>query len=148
MQKGERLVRSAGNNPQLIEFGERLRQLLRQQNLSQSGLARIVFGETTDAHGRKMVKGADSIARYVSGRVRPSRDTLQKIASALKIDFETLAAGLEQQRSARIQRNTWQQTSENRGIVHILGEFDLDIYIEMMRLVQKQNERTNGSAAG
>lgn len=79
----------------LESFGDRLRRILIERNMSQSDLARLVFNETrTDNRGYDVVVGKDRISAYVNNRQTPEPKTLKLIAEALKMDPAELAPEL------------------------------------------------------
>jgi transcriptional regulator with XRE-family HTH domain len=76
----------------LESFGDRLRRILIERNMSQSDLARLVFNETrTDNRGYATVVGKDRISAYINNRAKPEPKTLRLIANALKMTPEELA---------------------------------------------------------
>lgn len=76
-------------------FGKRLHNLLIDRGMSQSDLARLVFGETRpDNRGYEVVVGKDRISSYIRGKTTPTPGTLKKIADALKMTPEELAPDL------------------------------------------------------
>nr|WP_256364809.1 helix-turn-helix transcriptional regulator [Methylocystis sp. SC2] len=75
-----------------MTFGDRLRRILLERNMSQSDLARLVWNETkTDARGYEVVVGKDRISAYVNNRAKPEPRMLKLIADALKMPPEELA---------------------------------------------------------
>lgn len=79
----------------LESFGDRLRRILIERNMSQSDLARLVFNEIrTDARGYDIVVGKDRISAYINNRAKPEPKTLRLIANALKVSPEELAPEL------------------------------------------------------
>ncbi len=79
----------------LESFGDRLRRILIERNMSQSDLARLVFNETrTDNRGYDVVVGKDRISAYINNRAKPEPKTLRLIATALKMDPAELAPEL------------------------------------------------------
>lgn len=79
----------------LESFGDRLRRILIERNMSQSDLARLVFNEIrTDNRGYDVVVGKDRISAYINNRAKPEPKTLRQIATALKMTPEELAPEL------------------------------------------------------
>lgn len=76
----------------LESFGDRLRRILIERNMSQSDLARLVFNEIrTDNRGYDVVIGKDAISEYVRNKRLPTPKVLRQIANALKMSPEELA---------------------------------------------------------
>lgn len=79
----------------LESFGDRLRRILIERNMSQSDLARLVFNEIrTDNRGYDVVVGKDRISEYVRNKQTPTPRILRQIATALKMTPEELAPEL------------------------------------------------------
>jgi ribosome-binding protein aMBF1 (putative translation factor) len=61
-------------------FHERLHQARQLNGISQSDLAREVWGETTDSRGYTMAKNRDRISSYEKRKSAPSEQSLQVLA--------------------------------------------------------------------
>ncbi len=72
-------------------FARRLQQLMVERGLSQSDLARTIWGETTNADGRTVARNRDRISVYLKGKTVPDPVNLQKLAEALGVDPADLA---------------------------------------------------------
>ena len=72
-------------------FNERLRQVRENNGLSQSELARAVWGTTTDTRGYTVAKNRDRVSAYEGNRAKPSAKNLTALADVLKIDEADLA---------------------------------------------------------
>lgn len=59
--------------------------------MSQSELARKIWGTTKDARGYVVAKNRDRISAYENGKSEPSRENLDALASALNTTVEELA---------------------------------------------------------
>lgn len=59
--------------------------------LSQSELARRVWGETEDNRGYKVARNRDRISAYEKGSAQPTRENLEAIAEVLGVPPEELA---------------------------------------------------------
>lgn len=77
--------------PRLM-FANLLRELMLEKRITASELARKVWGTTKDYRGYTVAKNRDRIGHYLSGKSYPEKDNLQKIAKALGVPFERLAA--------------------------------------------------------
>lgn len=88
------------------EFGRRLEQALRDRDMSQSDLARMVWGGQTrvDSRGYEAPVGRDRISAYVNGTNAPDPRTLDAIAGALGVPVSELAPGLN-----NVETPTWVQ---------------------------------------
>ena len=64
-------------------FGSRLRQRLEELGLTQTELARRLFGEGIDERGRRRIKGQDSVSRYCNGKAMPSAPVMQTMIEIL-----------------------------------------------------------------
>lgn len=72
------------------EFARRLYRLMTEQNLSQSDLARKIWGETTDPRGFKVAKNRDRISQYLNARSLPDTENTRLIANALDVTPQDL----------------------------------------------------------
>lgn len=90
-----RLPPAAGKTPiethALQEFGRKLHALLIAKGLSQSDLAREVWGATKDTRGYNVARNRDRISAYVSGKSIPEPQNLARIAQVLGVSPEELA---------------------------------------------------------
>lgn len=73
------------------EFSRRLAEQMHKQRLSQSDLARKVWGTTTDARGYEVARNRDRISQYLKARAMPDTSNLVAIANALGCDSDDLA---------------------------------------------------------
>lgn len=72
-------------------FAKNLRAAMQAKGISQSDLARAVYGEErTDKNGYSQPVGKDRISAYVNSKVLPNDETLAKIAEALNTTPEAL----------------------------------------------------------
>ena len=74
-------------------FGRRLRDLLLQKGMSQSDLARLIWGTTITPQGHTVAKNRDRIAVYIAAKAWPSPVNMKKIADALGVEVADLAPG-------------------------------------------------------
>lgn len=76
-------------------FAGKLQELLDEREMTGSDLARRIWGEAPpDSRGYTKARGRDRISNYLSGKIVPTRKTLQEIADALKIEIEELEEAL------------------------------------------------------
>lgn len=81
---------------ELESFSKKLHYALIDRDMTQSDLARIVYGGATrvDNRGYDTVVGRDRISSYCRGKAMPEPRMLQKIADALGMKTEELAPNL------------------------------------------------------
>lgn len=91
MAKSKVATLVAPSPTQLDSFPRRLHQLMVEQQLSQSDLARRVWGTRKDNRGYVVAKNRDRISAYLSGRASPEPRNLRKLAKALGVGPEDLA---------------------------------------------------------
>jgi transcriptional regulator with XRE-family HTH domain len=72
-------------------FGQRLQQVLDQRDMTQSDLARVVWGKITLKNGYEGARNRDRISKYLRGLETPERSTVKKIAKALGVRASELA---------------------------------------------------------
>lgn len=79
---------------QMETFARRLHKLLAEKEMSQSDLARKVWGTKTDPRGYQVARNRDLVSSYLSGKSVPDGKNLRKIAKALGITDTELAPDL------------------------------------------------------
>ncbi len=72
-------------------FARNLHQAMLDRGMSQSDLARALWGETTTPEGRTVAKSRERISVYLRGRTIPTTQTLRSIAEVLGMTPEELA---------------------------------------------------------
>lgn len=76
---------------EIEQFARRLHKLMAQNNMSQSDLARAVWGTTEDNRGYTVARGRERISQYIRGKSLPDPKNLAAIARALHVTPEELA---------------------------------------------------------
>jgi len=76
------------------EFSRKLRRIMREQQMSQSDLARALWGATQTPAGTPAARHRDRISKYCAGRTVPDPTTLLKLAKALHCRPEDLAPSI------------------------------------------------------
>lgn len=56
-----------------------------RKGLTKSDVARLVYGETTDARGYTVANGRQTVGAYLSGRMSPRMKTIIQYADALGV---------------------------------------------------------------
>lgn len=69
-------------------------ELMARQGISQSDLARAIWGTTVDPRGRDVARNRDRISNYVRGTQMPEPSTLKKIADVLGVEPTDLVPSL------------------------------------------------------
>ncbi len=86
---------AAGKTPivrfEMENFARRLHEALVQNRMSQSDLARKVWGSTTDKRGYDVARNRDRISVYLRGESLPDASNMQAIADALGMTVAELA---------------------------------------------------------
>lgn len=72
-------------------FARRLHQLMLEKGMSQSDLAREIWGTTTNAQGRNVARNRDRISVYLKGDTIPETKNLGLLAKALGVEPHELA---------------------------------------------------------
>lgn len=76
---------------ELQEFARRLHDARVAKGLSQSDLARAIWGEAKDARGYSVARNRERISAYERGASLPEPANLRKIAEVLGVDHMDLA---------------------------------------------------------
>jgi transcriptional regulator with XRE-family HTH domain len=129
-------------------FARKLHDVLTANNMSQSDLAREVWGTTRDGRGFEVAKGRDRISAYVNAKAFPEPGTLRMLAKALNMKPEELAP--EAVASAVDRENP------AVSITAVAGHFDkvylrvnqlvpLAVALEVGRLLEAANAGTRAS---
>lgn len=86
--------RTQAQTVELEQFARRLHELMIARGLSQSDLARAVWGSTKDQRGYNVARNRDRISVYLKGLSYPERENLDKLAKILGTTPEDLAPDL------------------------------------------------------
>lgn len=78
----------------MASFARRLHHLMLEKGLSQSDVARSMWGTIQDGRGYDVAKGRDRISEYVRGQSIPEPRNLKKLAEVLDVTVEQLAPDL------------------------------------------------------
>lgn len=76
---------------ELQNFARRLHELMAAKGLSQSDLARAVWGKGVDSRGYDVAQNRDRISSYLKGRSVPEPGNMAKIAKHLGVSVTELA---------------------------------------------------------
>lgn len=83
--------RTSQERLELQQFARRLHILMVERGLSQSDLAREIWGGAEDRRGYKVAKNRDRISAYLRGTALPEAENLALIAKALGVEVTDLA---------------------------------------------------------
>ena len=100
------------------KFQHNLKELRTNKGLSQSDLARLIWGTQTDARGYEVARNRDRISAYERGRASPEEVNLAKIAEALGVSVSELAPELSGQRGRSAPATVTMRVLEG-GNVHL-----------------------------
>lgn len=76
--------------PHKSGFAERLQRIMTEKNLSQSDVARLVWGTMTDERGYTVARNRQVLGKYLSGTVEPRQRTLRRMAEVLDVPIANL----------------------------------------------------------
>jgi len=79
---------------EMAAFSRTLSELMARKGMSQSDLARAVWGSTTDARGRDVARNRDRISHYVRGTQMPEAKTIKKLADVFGVPVVELCPAL------------------------------------------------------
>lgn len=83
--------RSHAERLELQSFARRLHELMLAKGLSQSELARSIWGKTVDSRGYDVAANRDRISSYLKGRSVPEPANMAKLAKTLGVAVAELA---------------------------------------------------------
>ena len=72
-------------------FARRLHQVMLEKKISQSDLARRMWGSTTDSRGFNVAKNRERVCIWLKGKSYPDQINLQRLADTLGMKIEELA---------------------------------------------------------
>jgi transcriptional regulator with XRE-family HTH domain len=96
-----KLARSPLETMDLKEFSRRLTDLMARKGLSQSDLARAIWGGVEDNRGRNTARNRDRISHYVRGSQMPEPKTLLAISRVLGVEMADLNPALDRTPNGR-----------------------------------------------
>jgi transcriptional regulator with XRE-family HTH domain len=88
---GVRPSRTGAERLEVEAFARRLHELMARKGLSQSDLARAVWGPTKDTRGYDVAKNRDRISNYLRGLAVPDPSNMAAIAEKLGVTVAELA---------------------------------------------------------
>jgi transcriptional regulator with XRE-family HTH domain len=71
-------------------FGERLQRIMTEKGLTQSDLARKLWGTMTDERGYTVAKNRQNLGKYLAGENEPRLSTMRKMAEVLGVPISAL----------------------------------------------------------
>jgi transcriptional regulator with XRE-family HTH domain len=77
------------------QFARNLHAVMRRQRITNSGLARLIWGSSRDTRGYDVAANRNRIGDYLAARSMPRPETLRQIAEALGTTPEALAPEAE-----------------------------------------------------
>lgn len=72
------------------EFARRLQQTLLDRQMTQSDLARAMWGERVAKDGNTVARNRDLISKYINGKSVPERRTLNLMSEVLNVEADWL----------------------------------------------------------
>jgi|KBSMisStandDraft_5_1062788.scaffolds.fasta_scaffold00235_1 transcriptional regulator with XRE-family HTH domain len=126
-----------------LEFSKRLRRLMAAKRLSQSDLAREIWGEEITPAGYMAARGRDKINKYCAGKMVPDPPTLTLLARALGVLEIELAPQVVTKLVEREHPEIRLRAVEgNPGLVHLAWDTMLPLHAVTQMLTVYQNTDT------
>jgi len=120
-------------------FSERLRQERENKGLSQSELARLVWGETVDKRGYTVAKNRDRVSAYEGNRAKPTDKNLTALANVLGIDEAELAPEIVSGRAFREPTPAIEmRTVEGGTFIKVNAKVSAEAALQIFALLQKE----------
>ena len=136
------------------QFAERLRALMDERQMGVSALARALYGERTDAEGKKVVKNRQRIHEYRQGTTMPKIATIAKIAEVLGVDREDLwnPEAVSEAAPEPVQVSPWgfslvEIPGTGLAKVRLSGEVPLELAGEILGLIAEADRRERAKGA-
>jgi transcriptional regulator with XRE-family HTH domain len=73
------------------EFARRLKLIMAERNLTQSGLAELIWHRYINTEGKNVARGRDRVSEWVNGNAFPDKKNLAKLAKALRLKVSDLS---------------------------------------------------------
>ena len=132
-----------------VNFAKRLRRLMSEQELTQSGLAAKIWGRHTSSEGKYVAKGRDRISVWLAGRNFPDHENLEKLAKHLKVKVSELAPEAEMKAAHSVAAD-WSMTKPHGevGVSFFQAPRYLpdDIAHEIIGLLIKADQQQQGAS--
>lgn len=133
------------------KFSTNLHRLRVNKGLSQSDLARTIWGTTTDSRGYTVPKNKDRISRWENGDQTPEPHNLQALADALGVTVDELAPDITARAMAEDSAPAVQMTmvQGQPGRVHLIVNTltSLDVASKIIAMLSNDQDLL-ASAAG
>jgi transcriptional regulator with XRE-family HTH domain len=72
------------------EFAERLTRIMSERHISQSDLARMMWGTMMDERGYEVARNRQVLGKYIAGTVNPRLATKRRMAEVLDVPLSEL----------------------------------------------------------
>lgn len=134
----------------LQAFAKRLTELMARRGLSQSDLARAIWGNRIDNRGRDVAVNRDRISHYVRGSQMPEAKTLKLLAQALGVEPADLHPPLDRAVGPKNPPSMAMTAVGGRPDVALLTVnrlVPLGVAVEVLRMLANAAEVENGAVA-
>lgn len=145
LNPGHRIMRSPDDLRKLQDFARRLHQLMLAKGLSQSDLARAVWGKDVDGRGYDVAKNRDRISQYLKGISLPAPANMARLAKELGVTVIELApdavvAAVDREHPAL--RMTMIAGHTDKTHLQVDQLVDPDIAVKIAALLSENENRT------
>lgn len=120
-------------------FRDRLQRLMREKDISQSDLARQIFGTTEEVRGEavyEVPKNRQTFSKYLSGKAYPSEETKRKLADALGVSFMELFPN-DDPANRPGSGITFKQINKRDALLDLHLELPVEKAMEVIRIVRE-----------
>lgn len=132
--------------PEYHEFSKIVLQAMLKKRMSQSDLAREMWGITKDSRGYEVAKNRDRITHYLKGRAYPEPKNLEALAKALDLPIEALQ--VDKPAKGITSRNTSQMdvqlhflsTEPNRCLLVIQKVISTKLALEIANKINEEDQ--------
>jgi transcriptional regulator with XRE-family HTH domain len=126
------------------EFSRKLQHLMNQREMSQSDLARLMWGQIEQASGYPAAKNRDRISKWLAGKRLPDGRSLEKLCQILECDASALAPSVVTG-NAEAQHPELRMTviAGHRDLVHLTFNtvLPLEAAVQMIAIYKAHNTR-------
>lgn len=138
--------------PAYWEFAQVVLKAMLKKNLSQSDLAREIWGTTKDSRGHDVARNRDRITDYVKGRAYPEPKNLEKLAEALELPIEALQIERSNKGVSRLASNQADvqlhllAAEPDRCLLIVQKIISTKLALEIAKLINDERQADNADA--
>lgn len=141
--------RSPMERAELAAFARKLNELMTRAGMSQSDLARQLWGSVTDTRGRDVARNRDRISHYVRGNQLPEARTMKKLADVFGVDVADLNPALARAevrdgRGPPAEVSLSMVAGTGRGLLTVNKMVPADVAVKILAMLTESDKEGSG----